>query len=323
MITPVTEAQVIAALAGTMPLQGELADAVALYRAAGRAALREQTGWLQVRIRFPDWTAAERNTARFLAPCLETLRSVGVLDNWWFLRKHPDWRVRCRPGPGGPDHAARQLASVLDSLADDHTLQHWYWSRYEPEVLAFGGTKAMDTAHTLFDADSRGVLDLAARTASPPASPPPGRRELSIMLCTAMLRAAHLDPVERADVWHRVATSRPSEAATVTAEQLAAMTPALHQLLHLDTREHSPVFAPAKPLAFAARWTAAFRNAGAGLADSDRDGQLHRGLRDVLATIVRHHFNRLGLADQQQATLALAARQAEMTPYALPTASHR
>jgi thiopeptide-type bacteriocin biosynthesis protein len=133
-----------------------------------------------------------------------------------------------------------------------------------------------------------------------------------------MLRAARLDPLERADVWQRVADSRPREAAAMPTHQVATMTTALHQLIHLDTRGNSPVFMPGQALDFAADWTRAFSATGAALAQADTDGHLHRGLREVLATIIRHHWNRLGLPDDTQALLALAALQAEMIPYRPP-----
>ncbi|MEY9846330.1 thiopeptide-type bacteriocin biosynthesis protein [Streptacidiphilus sp. BW17] len=322
MSVPVTEEQVLAILAAsTAPLDPDLADAVALYRAAGRAALsqRQTEPWVQARVRFSDWAEAETLAVSHLMPHLEALQAVKVLDSWWFLRKHPDWRLRCLPAPeSGAEVTVRHLGDLLDHLTDDGHVVRWRWSRYEPETLAFGGQQAMAIAHTLFAADSREVLGLVrtGRTR-------PGRRELSVVLCSAMLRAALLDPIERAEVWQRVADSRSREAAQVATDQLVGMTQALHQLLHLDTRASSPVFAATKALDFAAGWTAAFRNAGAALAEADQDGRLHRGLREVLATIVRHHWNRLALSDHEQALLALASRQAEMTPYFTPAETSR
>src|SRR4051794_16736509 len=81
----------------------DLADAVAVYQAAGRTALQAQAAshsWYQVRIRFTDWDTAEQIGARYLGPALRQTQQQGVLTGWWFIRKYPCWRLRCHPGPG-------------------------------------------------------------------------------------------------------------------------------------------------------------------------------------------------------------------------------
>ena len=98
-----TEKGVLAVLAGT-PLAtaaADLADAIKLYRAAGRAVLEAQTdsrGWYQVRVEFADWDTAEHAVATHLWPKLAQAETAGVVSSWWYIRKAPCWRLRFQAG---------------------------------------------------------------------------------------------------------------------------------------------------------------------------------------------------------------------------------
>jgi hypothetical protein len=133
----------------------DLDDAVRTYQAAGLAALeqRAEHTWYQVRVQFSDWTAAETASATRLSPALDRLHGDGAVAGWWFLRKHPCWRLRLL----GADTAA--VDRVLDELTDTGVIERWWPTVYEPETTAFGGPAGMDTVHDLFCADSAGVLD--------------------------------------------------------------------------------------------------------------------------------------------------------------------
>ena len=122
-----TAAAVIAVLAGT-PLHetaarasiapADLADAVAVYHAAGQEALDAQApvgaSHHQKIIVIDDdvafvsgfdlagsrWDTAEHAAATHLGPPLQQSEAAGIISAWWFTRKIPCWRLRCRPGPG-------------------------------------------------------------------------------------------------------------------------------------------------------------------------------------------------------------------------------
>ncbi|MGH3717845.1 MAG: thiopeptide-type bacteriocin biosynthesis protein [Pseudonocardiaceae bacterium] len=301
-----------AAISGITP--ADLVDAVTVYRAAGQGALRAHAArdWYQVLIQFTDWDAAERIGAHHLGPLLQAQDAATVTD-WWFLRKHPCWRLRCRPGSGvrmaGLETA---VTAVLDDLSSAGLIDRWRQSIYEPETLAFGGSQATDIAHNLFHADSRGVLDFVRRH-DPAAEVSVGRRELSVLLCCTLLRSAGQEWHEQGDVWHRVAQLRPLPPGTPT-ERLEDLTRALRRLMTLDTAPTGTLFGTGGPLAFAAPWTVAFGEAGRALGNLAGNGALVRGLRDVLAHHVIFHWNRLGLADRTQAILAQATRHTIMNP---------
>lgn len=278
----------------------DIAEATDAYRAAGLAALQQQTDdeWYNVRVEFPDWDRAEAVVAEQLGPRLNELLSPGFHIGWWFLRKHPHWRLRLHRA----DHGA--VASVLNDLVHSGVLSRWSASIYEPETAAFGGMNGMSIAHDLFCADSHGVLNYARQTRASL-----GRRELSLMLLAALNRAAGLDWFEQGDVLHRVAQIRPTPPETQqhrVVELAASVRTLLSARLHPGSAPLSPGV-PADPFA---RWLAAFQTAGQQLATAASHGQLQRGLRAVLVHIVIFHWNRLGLSATTQGVIAHAASAA-------------
>lgn len=328
-ITPRETADSVVAVLAGVPLDeaaahigmepADLADAVEVYQAAGRAALDAPAAhdWYQVSVQFPDWDTAEHTAATHLGPHLRRVEDAGAVAAWWFIRKAPCWRLRLRPTPT-PTHMDVKTAvrHVLDSLTTAGLIERWWETIYEPETIAFGGPDAIGAAHDLFHADSQHILDYLRRT-EPAAPPDPtlGRRELSILLCTTLLRSAGQDWYEQGDIWHRVARIRPLPTDTPTG-RLHEMT---HSLRLLMTTEARPTGTLADgPLSFAAPWAAAFGKAGQILGDAARDGILERGVRDVLAHHVIFHWNRLGLTARTQSILARAARDTVMNPPTSP-----
>lgn len=302
----------------------DLADAVEVYQAAGHAALEAQAeaarGWYSVSIQFADWDTAEHIAANLLDLPLRKAKHKGVLAGWWFIRKHPSWRLRCRPCPTATRADVEDAVStILDSLVADGLVERWWETVYEPEALVFGGPQGMDIAHDLFHADSCCVLDYARRhDPTTKAEHTLGRRELSVLLCNTLFCGAGQEPHERGDIWHRVEQLRllPSD---TPAHRLSEMTEALQLLMNLDTSPSSPLFNAGSPLAFIAPWAAAFDDAGRRLGGAARDDTLKRGVRDVLAHHVIFAWNRFGLDSGTQGILARAARDTVMnTPTPLP-----
>jgi thiopeptide-type bacteriocin biosynthesis protein len=177
----------------------------------------------------------------------------------------------------------------------------WRRTLYEPETVAFGGQPGMDIAHRLFCADSAGIVAYLQTS-----TPTIGRRELSVLLCTVLFRAAGQEWFECGDVWHRVAQMRPVPD-SVPIERLTELTTSLRDLLACDSRPAGPLFGTAGPLSFATPWATAFHQAGRELRAAADKGTLDRGTRDILAYHVIFHWNRLGLSTTAQSVLANAA----------------
>ncbi|GAA1029137.1 MULTISPECIES: thiopeptide-type bacteriocin biosynthesis protein [Amycolatopsis] len=285
--------------------QADLAEAVEVYRHAGREALERQqvSGWWQIYIQFADWSTSEQVAADTIVPLLNQSEENGLVSNWWFMRKYPCWRLRLHPGTAGQvmrDH----LAAALDQVASDGRISRWWPGIYEAETAAFGGEEGMATAHGLFCEDSRAIMRLVRD-----GDVGLGRRELSLLLCNTLMRAAGLEWYEQGDTWDRVAHERPLPEGVPVAK-VTTMASDLKQLMVADTTPDGPLLGADGPLASATPWANAFRQAGRELGEAARTGTLSRGLRDVLSYAVIFHWNRLGLPARTQSILAWAARTA-------------
>lgn len=257
--------------------------------------------WRQVNIEFHDWSAAPGITARHLRPVLDQ-----TSGGWWYIRKHPHWRLRHRARDTSPAATVQRdnvLRPALDALVDDGAVRAWHPAIYEPETLAFGGPAGMRAAHALFCGDSLATLSLLASPPEP--GHDAGRAELSLLAISRMLRAAGLDWYEQGDVWAKVTASRPATTATRPAAQRAAA--AVHRLLTLDTGARTALVT-AGPLTSHRAWLDTFDDAGARLGTLARTGHLTRGLRAVLAHHVIFHWNRLAVPGADQHILAALAR---------------
>ena len=273
----------------------DLADAAQAYHAAGIIALerREIARWHQVRVRPSQRQPPEHALAAVVGPRLDNLTASRSPGGWWYMNKPPGWRIRLRniqPALAG---------EFFDDLTAAGTITAWSPALYEPETAAFGGTKGMDIAHDLFCADTSGTLAYLRRD-----NPPLGRREVSVLLISAMLSAAGLDWHEHGDVFARVAAMRP-EPAPGTAEQATQLAGQLRNLLAMPAAAFFSEDGSA-----ATRWHTGFTDAGRRLADASSRGTLSRGLRAVLAHGIIFHWNRLGLPAAAQAILAPAAASA-------------
>lgn len=256
--------------------------------------------WHQVHITFPDWAQAEPAAVTHLGPLLKTAETEGLVESWFFVRKSPSWRLRYRTAATTPD-ADRTLTDRLTALDGEHGLSVTADIVYEAETHAFGGHDAMDAAHRFFHRDSRHLL---AYLSAPANATSRHRRELSVLLCTALLRAAGLDWYEQGDVWARVADHRdPPD--HIPPDRLPALRNSLRLLMSTDITAQT---ADGGPLASAANWANAYTCAGQDLVGLSAAGRLHRGLRAVLAHHIIFAWNRHGLPHTTQSALAHTAK---------------
>jgi thiopeptide-type bacteriocin biosynthesis protein len=249
-----------------------------------RAAV-DETPWQQINITYPGQTRPqqEQHAIAHLRNALPAAETAGLITSSWFIRKGA-WRIRYLPA-GIPD--SQDLARKL--LTDRVS---WTSDIYEPETHAFGGTQAMAAAHTLFHHDSRHLLTYLHQH-------PADRRERSLILCAALMRAAALDLNEQGDVWAKVAQHRAEQLTsppTSDARAWEAFTGDVRRLLLGTARTTG-------------EWYTAFENAGTNLRRLRETGKLTRGLRTVIALHVIFHWNRIGLPASTQATLAQAAKE--------------
>ncbi|MQY11452.1 Protein-L-isoaspartate O-methyltransferase [Streptomyces sp. RB5] len=252
--------------------------------------------WHQHNIVFADRTTRNHAIAERVGPALHTAAEAGQLAGWWFMHKQP-LPLRYRAAQPSP-----LVESVLDKLVDDGAAQSWTRGVYEPETTAFGGPEAMTAAHDLFHVDCRYLL------AHQPGPARLGLRETTVLLVSAMMRAAGLDWFEQGDVWAKAAAFRPA-AGTLAPERAAVLVPAMQKLMTADAQSLSR---PTGPLREQAEWVTAFETTGAALARLATVGGLTRGLRAVIAHHVIFHANRAGLPFDDQSTLFHIAREVVM-----------
>ncbi|MCD0447655.1 thiopeptide-type bacteriocin biosynthesis protein [Actinocorallia sp. API 0066] len=246
----------------------------------------DETRWKQVNITYPGQTPREREHAavQHLSTVLPAAESTGTITSWWFIRKGR-WRIRYL----GPPHPPQ------DIFTNKHA---WTPDIYEPETHAFGGPHSMTAAHTLFHHDSHHLLTYLADN-------PNDRQERSLILCTALMRAAGLDLNEQGDVWAKIAEQRaPLTPEPPTPNVWASYTHNVRHLLlghpHPDLTDNA--------------WLTSFQHTGTTLQQLRETGHLTRGIRAVISQHIIFHWNRLGLPATTQAALAQAATQATLKP---------
>jgi thiopeptide-type bacteriocin biosynthesis protein len=252
----------------------------------------DETPWKQVNIAYPaqDRAERERQAVAHLTGILPPAEADGLITAWWFIRKDA-WRVRYLLTDQANGHGSKTADSLHPLLTNGVT---WTHDIYEPEIHAFGGPASMDIAHTLFHADSHHLLSALS-------DGPADRRERSLVLCTALMRAAGLDINEQGDVWAQVAAQRAGLAQMPSDLQVwASFTGNVRHLLLGRPRANL----------IDSDWLTAFQQAGRSLQNLRKSGTLTRGIRAVIALHVIFHWNKLGLTAGTQATLAHAAKEA-------------
>lgn len=261
--------------------------------------------WRQVSIQFDDYSTAEHTGVNHIGPEMTRAETAGLIASWFFIRKAPCWRLRFLPSHDSIEQdATTVIHQRLTTLRDAGCIASWVETIYEPEIHAFGGAAAMDLAHHLFQADSRRILAyLGSDRATTSGSRSDQRRELSILLCSILMRSAGQDWYEQGDIWARVAEHR-SLPPDTPLDRLRAMQSDLRQLMTVDA---ATLVKENGPLTFLADWVAAFAEAGKALDDLARHGALRRGARAVLAHHVIFHWNRIGLPHPTQSILANGA----------------
>ncbi|GIH10071.1 hypothetical protein Rhe02_81380 [Rhizocola hellebori] len=245
----------------------------------------QQDSWRQVNIAYPGGSRAERER-HAIDHLTRAIPAAGHIATWWFVRKGP-WRIRYQP-------AAEQAATSTEQLLVQGMI--WTPDIYEPEVHAFGGVEAMAAAHALFHADSSHLLRYLHNN-------PADRREMSLLLATALMRAAGLDLEEQGDVWACVAEHRADLLNDTPTPDVLTWTRYVEQtrtlLCGIPRSSETDV-----------QWLNAFSAAGQALQHLRSRGSLTRGLRAVITKHVIFHWNRIGIPGRAQAQLASAAKDA-------------
>jgi thiopeptide-type bacteriocin biosynthesis protein len=152
----------------------------------------------------------------------------------------------------------------------------------------------MELCHELFGLDSLLVLEAwgTERRAA---------EQLSQVWTELVLRSAGLDTFERWDVWKRVGQLRPP-ASPQMGPLLEKMRPALQRLASAATPELQQRLQSALPSG--AQLCSLLEAWGQRLRAAQREGALERGVRDMLASCIVFHWNRMMYQLKEQVFLA-------------------
>jgi len=267
--------------------------------------------WHQINIQFDDHQGAERAVIAHLGPVLMEAESTGLVISWFFIRKQW-WRFRYLPTSGtSAGEATKLLEDAARAMRDCGYASRWVESIYEPETHAFGGEAGMAAAHNLFYADSHHLFKYLRPPGDGTLTSAPHsqgkRRELSVLLCAALMRAAGQDRYEQGDIWAKVADHRPIEDSAQPA-QWRTSTAAVKRLITVDTGPDTAL-RTGGAMEFATGWLTAFEQAGETLKTLSDEGLLTRGIRAVTAHHIIFHWNRIGLLYHTQANMSLAAKE--------------
>ncbi len=216
------------------------------------------------------------------------------MSGFFFMRKPPDLRLRFR----GDGSFCGILEERFRGLVERGHVHHVRAGTYEPEVARFGGSAAMEAAHTFFDCDSEAWMHLDRLRLA-------GQSALSAdELCAAVaedLVARLFDaPAERRALFERharhLAAGNVGPAGSDPAPLLT-----LGALIARANEWERPLLE---------RYADANRRLAEALRELERGDALTCGLRAAGQGVLAFHFHRHGLDGAAQARLiqrALAA----------------
>lgn len=261
--------------------------------------------WLQTDLLLTDPDRCDSVLANHLSPRMRHAATQGVLAAWFFVRKRPWIRLRYQPTARTlPADVRQHLLAITTALQTEGHVSHGVHQIYEPEQFAFGGRSGMALAHRHFTADTACTTAYLAHVIAEPDRD--RRREITLLLSSALMHAAGQERFEQGDIWAQVAQSRGIPSSVLSQPSASAET--MTRFLIVDPDHAVSQLGP--PLAdTATSWLEAFRTTGTALRELKDGGQLERGIRAVLAHWLIFHWNRLGLDIRTQAQLATAAAQ--------------
>ena len=230
-----------------------------------------------------------------LGTVLDTWRSEGRFEQFFFMRKSPALRLRFRAS----DPTARLepvLIAWLEDAEQRNLIRSFRFATYEPEVFLFGGPTGMAVAHHQFDRDSRFVIEYEALTERSAISL--SRARLTLPVMHDLFRRFAEDESELWDIWQRLWRRHgcpPLPAGErVTVIDDSDVPPALLATARLNNEHVARRLHAAEVLR-----------------------RLERGPRTWLADVCTFHWNRLGLPLEERLSL-IASMLHSLDPHREP-----
>jgi thiopeptide-type bacteriocin biosynthesis protein len=163
----------------------------------GRAAAcaPDAVRWLEYRLLTRPAAVGEVHArlARLAAGHLD----ADTAQDFFFVRKGPELRVRFRCGPGRQEELDEAAVTEWECLCRQGHVESWGRAFYEPESHLFGGESSMEFVHRIFTADS---LYWARHHGSPPEQAPAWA--VSLLMIRVLFDALGIVGWEDGHVWH-------------------------------------------------------------------------------------------------------------------------
>ncbi|HWB96377.1 MAG TPA: thiopeptide-type bacteriocin biosynthesis protein [Bryobacteraceae bacterium] len=273
----------------------ELDNYLRVYSAASQNQ-GETAEWVQLNVtlgRGADGAAASaRMLFSELAATLPRLQKKGILEQFHFVRKSPDLRLRFQ-AVAPDEYLLPCLHELFTKQQQCGAVVSVYRSVYEPEARMFGGPEAMDVVHEYFHQDS-------VHWARWDQIPVEERTLSAEQFCTAVLNDLFARALgcgaEVWDAWQNLGELTreckplggiPATGGEVLAEVARAVGPEERAVLKRYAKASQ-------------QFAGAIRQVWAG-------GRLSIGMRSLLPMLAMFHFNRFGLDGGRQASLAKLA----------------
>jgi thiopeptide-type bacteriocin biosynthesis protein len=233
-----------------------------------------------------------------LASALEAWRTEGRFRLCFFMRKAPGLRLRFYADQLA-ERLEPELLAWLAAAERRNDLRAFHLTAYEPEAFLFGGPTGLAIAHRQFDLDTRLALRYETLAAEERASLPPER--LSLALLNDLFAACVDDAGELWDVWQRLRAARDSLPLPSLADEELARAGELMSLAPSFLEGLAP-----GPRELLRDGRAGHARIAAQLRAAHEAGRLAIGPRAWLMAASVFHWNRFGLAADDQARLIAA-----------------
>jgi thiopeptide-type bacteriocin biosynthesis protein len=282
-------------------------------RARARATPRPRSfapgsDWLYARL-YTGTATADAVLTEIVGPLVNDAREAKSLHGWFFLRYgDPHWHVRVR-FRGDPERLANVLpmlhARAAPLLADGRV-----WridiGTYERETERYGGDEGIELAERVFEADSEAVLAIVEQLDAEEGAD--ARWRLALRGCHLLLTDLGLDLPARTELLRRLRAGFGAEHRVDKAfegqlgKRFRPERPALEALVAPSPSDDHPL-APGFE-ALAAR-SERLRDIARELRDRERAGRLIVPIREIAASFLHMHCNRLLRAGQRAQELVL------------------
>lgn len=254
--------------------------------------MSKNTLWLNFRIELDD-PDKYQSTLRQIYYILQEITNEEIINGFWYVRKKDvSYHIRLRIMTN--IIYKTKLSSKIKREISKLDIEGITQSVYEPEVCLFGGEAGMKLAHEFFSIDSEFILKFLSHIDIDKLI---SLDSVSLWLWQSLIKEMNFDLYERWDIWNKVWQLRRFEETESSSTQHYQEKLSKLFLLNLETIS-DPVGQ------HIALYNSMYIKWGKKLVQSDRNGLLNRGIRQLIAIHIIFSWNRMGFGNEKQRILA-------------------